>query len=155
MKMILKLLIVCILCLLTVGILYFAVIFIYSFITEFKPSQIEDIAVDKSGIQTVPTEKEFSLLTWNTGYGGLGKEMDFFYEGGRMVRPDESLSKHYIQGIIGILEKQDSLDFILLQEVDFNSKRSYYTDQSLMISTVLADYNILPAINYFSKYISH
>lgn len=151
--MTLKLIIVCLICLAAILFVYILGVFVYSLLTEFKPPQSEEITVSRSGKKIIPSGRELRFLTWNIGYGGLGKEMDFFYEGGRMVRPDESLSKHYLQGITHVLQKQDSADFILLQEVDFDSKRSYYTDQSVTISTVLPDYNKLPAVNYFSKYI--
>ena len=35
---------------------------------------------------------EISLLTWNIGYCGLDKEMDFFYDGGtKVITPKENM----------------------------------------------------------------
>lgn len=151
--MIIKLIIACIVCLVGISLLYVMGVFLYTMLTEFQPSQIEDITIQNSGKEHINADQELRLLTWNIGYGGLGKEMDFFYEGGRMVRPDKSSSKCYLQGISDVLKKQDFLDVILLQEVDFDSKRSYYADQSRMITTVLADYNVLLTTNYYSNYV--
>ena len=153
MKMIIKLIIVCIVCLVGIMIIYIFGVFVYSLFSEFKPPQVEDITIEHTGKKVIHTDQELRFLTWNIGYGGLGKEMDFFYEGGRMVRPVESSSKRYLQGISNVLIKQDSIDIILLQEVDFDSKRSYSVDQSQIISDVLPDYNKMTTVNYFSKYV--
>jgi len=153
MKRILKLLIVCILCIVTIGILYFVGVLIFSTITEFNPAQVEDLTAKKTGGQIFPSGKELSLLTWNTGYAGLGKEMDFFYEGGEMVNPTEIQHQKYLKGITDFISQNDSIDFILLQEVDFDSKRSYHLNQSDILYSVLPDYNKIQAINYKSKYI--
>jgi len=152
MKMILKLIIVCILCLITVAIIYFVGVLVYATITEFKPKPTENIPVKPENNTVIPLEQELSLLTWNIGYGGLGKEMDFFYEGGKMVRPAHTQSQKYIEGISEVIKANDSIDFFLLQEVDFNSKRSYYQDQSDLIYS-LTNLPLTKAINYKSDYV--
>jgi hypothetical protein len=77
----------------------------------------------------IHTGKVLSMITWNIGYAGLGKEMDFFYEGGRQVRPSFELSEKYLEGIISYIGLNRSTDFFLFQEVDLRSKRSYNKDQ--------------------------
>ncbi len=153
MKMILKLAITCIICLGGILLIYILSVFLFALLSEFKPNKVEKLTIQGTGEKIIRTNEHLQLLTWNIGYGGLGKEMDFFYEGGKMVRPDESLSKHYLQGITDFLKNQDSIDFIILQEVDFDSKRSYYFDQSQMIADVLPDHNKVTTVNYFSKYV--
>ena len=153
MKMILKLLIACIVCIAAILIIYIIGVLLFALITEFKPPQVDDINVQDRGKTTIPTDQKLKLLTWNIGYGGLGKEMDFFYEGGQKVRPDKALSTKYLQGISEFLSNQDSLDFILLQEVDYNSKRSYTINQAEVFSNILSNSSQISAINYFSKYV--
>jgi len=153
MKMVIKLIIACVVCLVGILLIYIVGVLIYSLLSEFKPSQVEEITTEHVGLKQIKANQELKLLTWNIGYAGLGKEMDFFYEGGQKVRPDKDLSKSYLQGISDVLVKQDSIDFILLQEVDFDSKRSYNIDQSIEISTVLPKHNKISAINYLSKYV--
>ena len=153
MKMILKLLIICILCILAVGVLYFVGLLIYSSVTEFKPDQIETLDCNEKGIHQIPSNTEISLLTWNIGYAGLGAEMDFFYEGGKMVRPSESLNLKYFKGITDFMSSNDTLDFILLQEIDFDSKRSYNVDQADALLNTLSGFNKCQALNYKSKHI--
>ncbi len=129
------------------GVILFALLF------EFKPTQVEELTADGKGEKVININQQLSVLTWNIGYGGLGKEMDFFYEGGKMTQPEESLSMLYMQGITNFLKNHDTIDFILLQEVDFDSKRSYAFDQSIQISSALPDYGIISTVNYFSKYV--
>lgn len=153
MKTIVKLVISCIICLGGILLIYILGVLLYSYFSEFKPAQVEELTIQIKGQKVISTHQELSLLTWNIGYGGLGKEMDFFYEGGKMARPDKNLSTLYLKGITDFLKKQDSLDFIMLQEVDFDAKRSFEVDQSLHLSAALTQFNEISAVNYFSKYV--
>ena len=94
-----------------------------------------------------------SLITWNIGYAGLGKEMDFFYEGGKTIRPDVKTAELYMTGILNTLERFEPVDFLLLQEVDVFSKRSYFTNQAGLISGSLGNYNTIFAKNYDAWYV--
>lgn len=100
----------------------------YLSITEFKPADVEKVAV----IEPSDTEfsgKQVTILTMNTGYAGLGEQSDFFMDGGKEVRPkSESYVRGNMAGILDILKRVDA-DFYLLQEVDSCSHRSYKTDQ--------------------------
>lgn len=151
--MMIKLVITCIICLGAILLIYILGVLLYALISEFKPLQIEEITIRKNENKSIQAGQVLSILTWNIGYGGLGKEMDFFYEGGQKVRPDKVLAKKYLDGITDFLSKHDSLDFILLQEIDFNSKRSYAVNQADSISSVLTDFNKISAVNYSSNYI--
>ena len=151
--MVLKLFLVCIICLISVCILYLAGVLIYSSITEFRPDKKLNLEIEPKGVESLSTGKIISLMTWNIGYGGLGKEMDFFYEGGKMVNPEKNLQMKYISGISRVLSDYDTLDFVLLQEVDFNSKRTYATDESKVLSLSLPGFNMVKAVNYNSRYV--
>ena len=78
---------------------------------------------------TLSDGDSFSVVSWNIGYGSLGKESDFFMDGGQQSRPDnqQTVDKN-IAGIVETLrpDPRDWMaDFMLLQEVDSGSKRSY------------------------------
>lgn len=93
-------------------------------------------------------EDVFSVLTWNIGYGGLGENADFFYDGGRMVYPGRAEYQASFKGILNKINAFDSLDFLLLQEVDSSSRRSYYEDQQNTISDHLKHHHSLYAKYY-------
>jgi endonuclease/exonuclease/phosphatase family metal-dependent hydrolase len=68
-------------------------------------------------------------MIWNIGYAGLDKDMDFFYDGGKKVRTPENRLKENMTGILQALSGKDSIDIVMLQEVDRDSKRSYETNE--------------------------
>lgn len=49
--------------------------------TEYRPAQ----AVYAGGAGGEP--RTLSVVTWNIGYGGLGRESDFFMDGGSQIHP--------------------------------------------------------------------
>jgi endonuclease/exonuclease/phosphatase family metal-dependent hydrolase len=140
-------------CLITVGILYIALVIGYAAITAFSPDQIETLMIDNRGKDVVPTGQEISLITWNIGYAGLGKEMDFFYEGGKQVRPVRQLHEKYINGIVSYIRSNTDTDFFLLQEVDFYAKRSYKSNQHSLLADILPGFSSTSAINYQSGFV--
>jgi endonuclease/exonuclease/phosphatase family metal-dependent hydrolase len=152
MKRILKLikLLIGILLILAVAILFFL---LFLTITDYFPNEKEKIKIMGKG-ETLPLEKkEFSFLTWNIGYGGLGKKMDFFYEGGTKVRPEKKEFDWYFNGICQTISREDSVDFIFIQESDIHSKRSYYTDEVTGIGKFLPERCLLFAKNYDSQFV--
>lgn len=90
----------------------------------------------------------FSMVSWNIGYGGLGQKMDFFYDGGEMVRPTHDLYLQDFDKILQLISTFDTLDFIMLQEVDTCSKRSYQSNQYQEISSLLPAFSSLFIKNY-------
>lgn len=124
----------------------------YMTLSDYKPKAIEP--VDITGNGSAPFEGyTFTLLTWNIGYGGLGAEQDFFFDGGKNVRPTEELYKKYITGISKTVLGFNHIDFVMLQEVDRGSKRSYFQDQVPVIANALPDYCYGFATNYKSHFV--
>lgn len=104
----------------------------YLSITEYKPAAEEQVSVVQSGEGeklSALDKSEFTVLTWNVGYCALGKESDFFMDGGDDVRPDSKsiVTKNYA-GILQAIRNIDP-DFLMLQEVDSDSHRSYNLDE--------------------------
>jgi endonuclease/exonuclease/phosphatase family metal-dependent hydrolase len=114
--------------------------------TDYLPEPIEEIPVVHRNPQHLES-KNITLISWNIGYAGLGQEMDFFYDGGKMVRGSKELTDRYMQQVLGFLKEQD-VDFWLFQEVDFKAKRSYNQNQESIIASALSAYNYVKAVNY-------
>jgi len=108
---------------LLVVVLLFGGFLLFITFSDYKPEPIETL-VELSDVATVQQDT-FKLIDWNVGYAGLGKEMDFFYDGGTKVRPSEALSRKYLDGIKAFVTANDTVDFWMLQEVDIKAKRSY------------------------------
>lgn len=121
-------------------------------ITEYNPRSIE--ALEISGgteAEKLNTCEQMSLLCWNIGYGGLGRESDFFMDGGQNVAAaDEVQVKEYLAGISKTAESS-AADFMLLQEVDIDSARSYGIDERSYFGGSYAKSAF--AMNYSCKFV--
>ncbi|MDX2002583.1 MAG: endonuclease/exonuclease/phosphatase family protein [Chitinophagales bacterium] len=146
-KMILKVLLVIIL----IIIVYVVGNILLGYFTKFKPSEKTAIMVD-APIEGTITDSSFTCMIWNIGYAGLGKEENFFYDGGKMVRPSRERVDTNLNGIIRFLQKQTDVDFLMIQEIDSQSKRSYYINQYEVIGNNLPQYNRSYAMNFWVKY---
>ena len=115
--------------------LYVLVSILHATLTDFQPAEKTSLSLENPSKQTSISDSTLSFLIWNIGYGGLGAKSDFFFDDGgmlhsgdKMVRSSEDLVRQYLGLQDDFLKKQDA-DFYLLQEVDFDSKRSYYINQ--------------------------
>ncbi len=102
----------------------------YLTLTEYAPADVEPLKVTQAAWQNaVRVGSQLDVITLNTGYGSLGRDQDFFMDGGSMVRPNSADDvRENISGILSELARHDA-DVYFLQEVDFDSYRSYYIDQ--------------------------
>jgi len=125
---------------------------LYSTLTDVTPEETIDIKSEGDSTLAIDTSA-LSLLIWNIGYCGLGAEIDFFYDGGSIsVTPKDKVDK-YLKGMKSFLAKQQDQDFILLQEVDYGSRRSHYTKQDIETRSVLPGFNSTKATNYDVKFV--
>src|SRR4030042_1642253 len=109
-------------------VLFFAGIIIYALISDYKPEE-KIILFSNSDSGMLADTIEISLMTWNIGYCGLDKEMDFFYDGGTKVATPETQCLENLDAVRKFISGNDTIDFFLIQEIDRGSKRSYRTDQ--------------------------
>lgn len=140
--------------------LFFLVIIGYVFYVFISYHRIEDMQnltvwEPKSGtsMESVSTETEYEILTYNIGFGAYTPEYSFFMDGGTYSR---AMSKESViettNGAVALVKGMDP-DFILFQEVDLNSTRSYHVNQNDKIIDALPDYNYTFSINYDSPYL--
>ncbi len=120
---------------------------ILAMVTDYRPADEEIISQTDSAVCLQDT-MVLSFLTWNIGYGGLDRDMDFFYEGGEKVFTPEEQFISNMEGIGSFLKSNDSLDFMLLQEVDRKSRRSYGMDELNYFSGNLVSHHAFFAKNY-------
>jgi endonuclease/exonuclease/phosphatase family metal-dependent hydrolase len=134
--------------------LYVAGVLLYGTVRDFKPDNLIDLKPAKNASSPEIQDSILTFTIWNIGYGGLGAEANFFFDGGnmffsgdRMVRSSEENVEKYIAGIEAYV-KNNASDFMLFQEVDYASKRSYFKNQFERISGLLPDYSAVFAVNY-------
>lgn len=130
-------------------------LFGYLTVAEYNPAHAEIAEPGAVSISTPLHSGDYRIVTFNTGYGGLGESADFFMDGGKGVTPEsEQFVKGNMLGIENIIEPCDA-DFIFLQEVDTDSKRSYEQNQWLQYEYDFADYESRFAANYSCDYVPY
>jgi endonuclease/exonuclease/phosphatase family metal-dependent hydrolase len=125
----------------------FALFLLYSTLDDYRPKEVTRV-FSAEDPPVLPDSGTFNLLIWNIGYGGLDASMDFFYDGGKRVRPTGDQAAANLEGIISTLENYRDFDMILLQEVDRDSKRSHHTDQFGEIEKAFSGYTACFGMNY-------
>jgi len=125
----------------------FVGLIVYAIVTDYKPDE-KELIVKTENAPVLKDSLSISLLTWNIGYAGLDKDMDFFYDGGTKVITSKDKCLENISNIGDFLLKNDTVDLILLQEVDKYSKRSYRIDQYEKIAGILSSHHPFFAKNY-------
>jgi endonuclease/exonuclease/phosphatase family metal-dependent hydrolase len=120
---------------------------VYAVFSDYKPDE-KVVVFSSENPDKINDTLELSLLTWNIGYCGLDKEMDFFYDGGTKVRTPELKCIDNLHEVQRFLKQNDSIDFILIQELDKRSKRSYYINEFDSLSKVMVRYHSFFAKNY-------
>ncbi len=133
--------------LLVIIVVVFGAFLLYMTIDDYSP-EYKTIVSEENNPSVIPDSLELNLLIWNIGYCGLNKEMDFFYSGGTQVYPEKDVVFANIQGVKKELLDQQPIDFMMFQEVDKSSLRSYFTNQIDTLNNMFSEYYSTYAKNY-------
>lgn len=125
----------------------FLIFLAYSTIDDYKPDKQEVIYTGDQP-DTLEDSAMLSLLIWNIGYCGLDSSMDFFYDGGKQMRPSREGVTENLKGVVSTLTDYNTYDFILLQEVDLDSKRSYHFNMQEIIGQHFHAHKSFFGMNY-------
>lgn len=131
-------------CILVLG---FACLVGYATLSDYQPDPMT-LVFENQKAKPIAGQTNFRLLIWNIGYGGLSRDMDFFYDGGKQVRTSKKNVEKNIETIKGFIARQNDIDFFLLQEVDKNSKRSYSIDGYSKIAKIFPQFHTSFGKNY-------
>ena len=121
-------------------------------VTDYKPQDetLLEYEVGEDNM-TIETDKEYSIVTYNIGYAALGKDQDFFMDGGTgkgaktkdEVENNIAAITDYIHGLLP--------DFVFLQEVDIKAKRSFGINE--LDRFLDGNYSSVFGMNYKVKYV--
>ncbi len=128
-------------------VIFFAVVIVYAVISDYKPKATE-VVYNSDKPDMLTDSAKITLLSWNIGYCGLDRKMDFFYDGGRKVITPKPQFIENMKAVDKFLSKNDSMDFIFIQEIDKNSKRSYHFNEYDTLDKSLHGYYPFFAKNY-------
>lgn len=107
----------------------FSVLCLLLILTGFSPDEITSLNINNNQVKLMESENPITLLTYNIGYGGLDNSWDSYNAGGTNTKARSE--SHVEKNLESIVENIDDInpDILLLQEIDTNSKRSFYIDQ--------------------------
>ncbi|KAF2956334.1 endonuclease/exonuclease/phosphatase family protein [Marinitoga sp. 38H-ov] len=128
-------------------ILYFPGVILFGTFTDYNPKNIENINIESYSENIAPDE--LVIFNWNIGYAGLGKDEDFFLDGGKTSVPSKERVRKNLEGIAEIL-KNNLSDIYLIQEIDIDSHRSNNINELEYLKNNVFEnnYNIAFATNY-------
>jgi endonuclease/exonuclease/phosphatase family metal-dependent hydrolase len=125
----------------------FLLFLLYASADDYRPDEIISESVEREA-DVIPDSARLDLLIWNIGYAGLDASMDFFYDGGKQMRPAKDGVRANVEGITSTLSDFRECDFVLLQEVDLDSKRSYHNNEVGAISEKFPSHEYYFGMNY-------
>ncbi len=131
---------------------------LYVFLTYKRIEDNQNLHITHKGNvlqESMSLSKEYSVLTYNIGFGAYSSDYSFFMDGGKYSRAYNKQAVYdNVTGSIKAIEKQNA-DFVLLQEVDLRSTRSYKVEENKMIMDAFNNYASTFALNYDSAYLMY
>lgn len=125
----------------------------------------ENIAINNNQENKIVLNSEYSITTFNIGFGAYDRDYSFFMDKGYMSDGTETKGKYgkgvskentlkNTNGCIATLESLAS-DFMILEEVDTKSTRSYKVNQRDMIIDKFPNYSHTYAVNFHSGFLPY
>lgn len=129
---------------------------------ESTYSRIEDmkyLQAQNNQSSRVVTATEYSITTFNIGFGAYSQGYSFFMDENKMKdgtktkgESSRALSEEEVKnntsGAISLVSGSNLSDFYFFQEVDTESSRSYYINQADMITKNFSSYGSVFASNF-------
>ena len=128
----------------------FILLILWLTLTDYKPEELETVSITQESRETAGDTLD--IFNWNIGYGGLGRDMDFFMDEGERIRAPREEYVSYREGIYKAIN-ESSADIYFFQEIDWKSTRSYKDNQLEQVSDILNGKSYAFASNYRVKYI--
>lgn len=131
----------------------------YHRIEDNQPCFLTEVSVGDYAGESVQTGTQYRIVSANIGFGAYSADYSFFMDGGKESRGRsmEAVVDNIMGSAAVIAEQQP--DFVLAQEVDFDSTRSHHVEErSLLVNHLLGhlekDYcSFSFAQNYDSPYL--
>lgn len=137
---------------------------IYVLSSDYRIEDNTTLSVMNNKKEVLQVNTPYTALTYNIGFGAYSPDYSFFMDSA-VTKDGETITGYYgkamskedvLKNTNGVIDTLSSLspDFILLQEVDTPSDRSYNVNQKEMITSSLVDYSSVYAVNYHSPWLN-
>ena len=125
-------------------------------VTEFNPADVTDVNIEtnsKEDSSSPSLGQKLTIISWNTGYAGLGKDADFFMDGGKNVSSydKDGVTANRLGIYNQLYSDENKADIYMLQEVDLDSSRTY----GINAREYLGIYNSTYALNYSCSFVPY
>ena len=133
-----------------------AVLLGYSIYVFAAYDRLEDrlpLTVENARAAEAETERVYTAVSYNLGFGAYSADYSFFMDGGTESRAYSAEAvRENISGAMDAASKLEP-DFLLLQEVDRDATRSYHVDEVSMAAELMPEKTWVYAQNYDSPYL--
>ena len=120
----------------------------FMIITDYKPAKEEIVQIENNQKKKIELNKEYTVTSFNVGYAGMDKNVDFFMDGGKMSRAiNKNAVLENLNGIENIMKDLNS-DFYYIQELDKKSTRSYEVNEYESMKNKFTNYSTSFAKNF-------
>lgn len=127
--------------------------FAYAYIDYSRVEDNLSLTIENNGASTVTAGEILSMISWNLGFGAYSDDYTFFMDGGESSRAlSQDAVYENIDGAVSTLAAENAA-FMLLQEIDTDSTRSYHVDENALINEAFPSYGSVFASNYDSPYL--
>ena len=130
---------------------------------RIEDNKIYTDEIDNNKQETVVVGKEYSITTYNIGFGAYNHDFSFFMDQGKMLngktvkgKQSKAASKDIVlTNTRGAIKEITNLnpDFAFFQEVDTNSTRSFRVNQFKMLQESLTKMASVHISNFHSAYL--
>ena len=139
------------------AVLAFLVYLAYVLISYHRIPDMQELAVDEPEEPAqngdVLLDTEYEIITYNVGFGAYSPDFTFFMDGGKSSRAfSEDAVNANITGASLTMQKA-APDFLIVEEVDLDSDRSYHVDENELFGQNFGGYYETFAVNYDSPYL--
>ncbi|MCR5301923.1 MAG: endonuclease/exonuclease/phosphatase family protein [Lachnospiraceae bacterium] len=130
----------------------------YVFLTYTRIEDNLPVSTGGNAEKQAPADGEYTVVTYNLGYGAYTDDYTFFMDDGKESRARSKES--VIDCITNCSDIALSFDpdFVLFQEVDKDATRSHHVDETQIINGIFGkngDYDNVYASNYHSAYLMY
>jgi endonuclease/exonuclease/phosphatase family metal-dependent hydrolase len=148
-KTILKVVGIVLLAIILIAVGYFA----YVFIQYHRIPDNQVLSVQNPKSERAEMEKEYRMVSFNIGFGAYEQDFGFFMDGGdrAWAWSKERLNKN-LEKINAFIGKEEA-EFFLIQEVDFDSTRTYHVDERPGLAAALSGKTYTFAQNWDSAFL--
>ena len=138
-----------------IGIVIAYVLYVFFAYKRIDDHQILSVASPMSSVrnENAIVGKEYTIVSYNIGFGAYTPDYSFFMDGGES---SWAKSRESVQNLVngaGELALTFDPDFVLFQEIDTDSTRSYHVNQLDILRRIFADYETTFGVNYDSPFL--